>query len=90
MAKTYTQITYEGSPALIIPIRKSTERWSEIELDDGSVIRAKLVVSRVARLVGQYDPDGIPVYLVQSNNILNAESPDSLRAANPRPESEVH
>ena len=45
MSKAYKQLTYRGKPALIVPIRESTERWSDIELDDGSTIRAKLVIT---------------------------------------------
>lgn len=90
MAKGYTRITHEGSPALIIPIRKSTERQSDIELEDGSVIRAKLALVRVTRLVEQYNSDGIPLYLVQSNNVVTVESMDSLRNPKTRLEVEVH
>ena len=90
MSKAYKQLTYRGKPALIVPIRESTERWSDIELDDGSTIRAKLVITRVLRLEGQYDPDGIPIYVVQSMNVVTAESLDDLRKPAMEPVSEIH
>jgi hypothetical protein len=48
-------------------------------LDDGSVVKIKLVVTNVVRLEGEYDPNGLPVYLAQSTNVMAVSAPDNLR-----------
>lgn len=55
------------------------EHWNEYVLDDGSVVKIKLVVTNVVRIEGEYDPTGAPVYLAQSTNVMAVSPPDSLR-----------
>lgn len=47
-----------------IPILESTERWSEVKLEDGTVFRAKISIGQVVRLINERDPAGNPVYSV--------------------------
>jgi len=65
--------------AVELSFRSSGENWNEYLLDDGTVIRVKLVVTDVVRLDGQYDQVGNPVYLVQSTNVLAVSAADKLR-----------
>jgi hypothetical protein len=51
-----------------VPIEESTERWTEIKLADGAVLRIKLIVGAVYRIEGKTDPDGNPMYAVKSTN----------------------
>jgi hypothetical protein len=46
------------------------EDFNEYQLADGKVLRIKMVVTRIIRLVGEKAPDGNPVYLIQSQNIV--------------------
>lgn len=66
----------EGS---VMTFRSSGEHWNEYLVDDGSVVRIKLVATEVLRIDGQYDPQGNPVYLVQSTNVMSVDSPENLR-----------
>ena len=59
--------------------RPSGEHWNEYLVDDGTVVRLKLVVTEVLRLEGEYDQMGNPAYLVQSTNVVNIQSPENLR-----------
>ncbi|MGO9590372.1 MAG: hypothetical protein ACLP3K_10055 [Candidatus Acidiferrales bacterium] len=63
-----------------VPVVKADEPWSRYELEDGSVIRHKAVVTSIARLEGQYNPaDGKPIYLVLTSPVVVVESvPDRL------------
>ena len=65
--------------AAYIPVRESHEIWNEYVLEDGSVLRAKLVVTEVYRIEGLYDSDGNPVYQVKSSNVVTVLPPDSLK-----------
>ena len=68
-------------PATNVDVDQSTERWSEIRLTDGTVLRAKIVVVGAARIDGQHDLDLNPVYHVKSHNIISVvEAPDELKA----------
>ena len=49
---------------------ESTERWTEIKLEDGAVLRLKAVVSNVYRVEGKKDNQGNPVYAVKSTNAM--------------------
>jgi hypothetical protein len=46
------------------------EPTTEILLDDGTVIRVRLVVSEVTRIEGEPDALGKPRYLVNTTNIM--------------------
>lgn len=54
-----------------IPFESLNESWSEYTLSDGSVIRIRTVVTGVIRVQGEYDDQGRPLYLVQSQNIMS-------------------
>ena len=75
------KITFAGQPveAEVIEVGQSTERWNEYLLEDGTVLKAKLVVTNVYRVDGQFDAEGNPVYVVHSTNVVSANAPGSLR-----------
>ena len=68
--------TVEG---MEVGYRSSGEHWNEYLTDDGSVIRLKLVATEIVRLDGEYDPQGNPVYLVASTNVMAVSAPEGLR-----------
>jgi hypothetical protein len=66
-----------------VGFRTSGENWNEYLLDDGTVLRLKLVVTEVVRVDSHHDPDGNPVYLVKSQNVMGVSAPDDLRRQQP-------
>lgn len=67
----------EGSE---VPVTESTERWSEIHLEDGSVIRVKPTVISAIRVDGMFDQEGNPVYALRSTQTMMVTSaPEHLR-----------
>ncbi|HUE03011.1 MAG TPA: hypothetical protein VMR62_25810 [Bryobacteraceae bacterium] len=73
-----------GGPAVDafeVPILESTERWSELTLEDGAVIRIKPMIVGVIRVEGQWDQDGNPVYALRGGpNLMSIVSvPDRLK-----------
>ena len=63
-----------------VQVEESTERWSEFQLQDGTVIRAKATVLSAARIDGQYDPLGNPMYHVNVAPLITLVSaPERLR-----------
>jgi len=62
-----------------VAINQSSEYFNQYFLDDGTVLRMKLVATRVLRLEDRYDNDGSPVYFVQSTNVLSVDAPHHLK-----------
>lgn len=53
-------------------IKDESESWNTYKLSDGSVMKVKLTVTSVKRLK-KYQPDGSPIYLIQSMNVLRMD-----------------
>ncbi len=63
-----------------VPVKESTERWTEIELEDGSIIRLKTTVLSAIRIDGEWDPEGNPMYVLKAGQVMVvASTPDGLR-----------
>ena len=52
------------------------EDWNEYQVEDGFTVRIKLVVSSILK-TGDRDPQGNPVYIVQSTNIVKVLPPET-------------
>ncbi|MFQ5777998.1 MAG: hypothetical protein ACE5IP_08320 [Terriglobia bacterium] len=52
------------------------ETWNEYQVEDGFTVRIKLVVSSILK-TNERDPQGNPVYIVQSTNIVKVLPPES-------------
>ena len=50
---------------------KDTEEWNEYKLDDGTTLKIKIVLRGVKRL-NKHSPDGLPIYVVNTTNIVRA------------------
>ena len=63
-----------------VPIKKATEPFADYELEDGSILRVKSVVTSVLRLEAQNNPEnGNPIYIVQSTPVVSVVSaPENL------------
>jgi len=56
------------------------EHWNTYKLSDGATLKVKLVLRGVKRLE-KYNPDGTPLYLIQSQNVVRAVGiPEELKA----------
>ena len=63
-----------------VTITESTERWSELRLEDGTVLRVKPNVLSAIRLVGRFDNEGNPMYALRGGqNMAIVSTPEHLR-----------
>jgi hypothetical protein len=62
-----------------IGFRSSGDHFNEYLLDDGSVLRIKLVLTDVWKVKETYDALGNPVYLVEHSEVMAVDAPDDLR-----------
>ena len=68
-----------SGPKESVDIVSSKDSWSEFQLDDGTVIRAKAVVLDVKKMTGQFNNDGDPIYELQLTMVNQARVPDHLK-----------
>ena len=63
-----------------VGVSESTEKWSEVTLDDGTVLRIKPTLLSAIRVDGEYDPEGNPAYLLKVQPVITIfSSPEGLR-----------
>lgn len=62
-----------------VGFRDNAEYWNEYLLDDGTTVRIKLIVGGVYRVPDQYDAEGNPMYVVNTNQVTRIDAPDHLR-----------
>lgn len=59
-----------------VAVRESMERWTEVTLEDGTVLRIKVTVLGAVRIDGEYDPDGNPAYVLRMNPVVTTTNSD--------------
>jgi hypothetical protein len=65
-----------------VPVLESTERWTDVKLEDGSLLRIKPSVLSAIRIPGQFDQEGNPMYMLRANNaMMVVEAKDDLKKA---------
>ena len=65
---------------VVVSVAESTERFSEVKLEDGTILKTKLSPLEAVRVNDQWDNDGNPVYVLKSQNVVVvSESPDTLK-----------
>ena len=65
---------------LDLDFKELEEHWNIYKLSDGSTLKVRLVLRGVKRLK-RYEPDGTPIYIINSINVVRAvEIPKDLKA----------
>jgi len=78
--KTLTDQSGNLVEGTVVEIAESIERFSEVKLADGTILKTKMSAIEATRIDDQWDKDGNPIYLLQSSNIVAiAESPELLK-----------
>jgi hypothetical protein len=52
-----------------VDFEEKKEFWNEYKLKDGTTLKVRLILIGVKRLK-KYAPDGNPIYIINSNNVL--------------------
>jgi mRNA-degrading endonuclease YafQ of YafQ-DinJ toxin-antitoxin module len=74
------QLGYDPKgPTEPVDIVSSKDGWSEFTLTDGTVVRAKAALLDVKKMVGQYNADGEPIYVLQMTMVNQTRIPDGLK-----------
>jgi len=57
-----------------VAVEETHERWSDVTLADGTVLRVKLAVLSAIRAVDAYDPQGNPMYSLNMTPVIGVHS----------------
>jgi len=57
-----------------VGVEESTEKWTNVKLEDGTELRIKPTVLSAVRIDGEYDNDGNPAYLVKAQHLVTVVS----------------
>jgi hypothetical protein len=80
---TLSPEAFEGAKELDFVEEK--EFWNEYKLEDGTTLKVKLILRGVKRL-DRFEPDGTPIYVINSMNVVRAvDVPKSLKAKPKKP-----
>jgi len=76
-----TKLLFQGKEheAEFIDVNQTNEYWNQYLLEDGTVLKLKPVATDVVRLVGAYDDEGNPIYVIKSKNIVSLSVPENLK-----------
>ena len=78
--RTVKDISGRSVEGIVIAVEESTERFSDVKLADGTVLKTKLIAIDAVRMVDVWDPEGNPVYSLKTSNIVAvSESPQELK-----------
>ncbi len=66
------KIPYQGKDIEVqeVDVVSSNEPWNEYQLGDGRVLSLKTVLVSAYRAVDERGPDGLPLYVVNSQSIV--------------------
>jgi hypothetical protein len=75
------KVPFEGKivEGLEMDFKSVKEDWNEYQVNDGAMIRMKVVVTNIAKIPDKYDPEGNPIYVVKSSNVLSTSAPEKLK-----------
>ena len=77
MGSNKIKIQYAGREVEAIPVEvnQSSEKWNEYLLEDGTVLKMKLILKKILRVENEFDAEGNPVYVMQTTNVTAVTSP---------------
>lgn len=55
------------------------ENWNKYQVEDGTIIKFKAVISRIVRTQKYNQITGDPIYYVVSSNVIDALVPENLK-----------
>ncbi len=79
MVKIISPVTQRQADAEQIEFEAKAEPWATYELADGTTLKVRVILTSVMRIEGEYDQSGNPIYVVSSQNVVQANAPKKIR-----------
>ncbi len=61
--------------SIVQRIAQQEEGWNTYLLEDGTVVKVKLVVKKISRVMGQTMPTGEPVFNIEGDMVSTSHAP---------------
>ncbi len=62
-----------------VEVTSAKEFWNEYIFEDGTIFKAKTILSEVWRVEGEWDAEGNPIYIAKANLLPNAIPAENLK-----------
>ncbi len=79
MVKIVSPLSQRQAEAEQIDFEAKAEPWASYELADGTILKFRSILTSVMRIEGEYDQSGNPIYVISSQNVVQANAPKKLR-----------
>lgn len=79
MVKIVSPVSQRQVEAEQVDFEAKAEPWSTYELADGTILKSRTILTAVMRIEGEFDQSGNPIYVVSSQNVVQANAPKKLR-----------
>jgi hypothetical protein len=79
MVKIISPVTQRQVDAEQVDFESKAEPWASYELSDGTMLKIRVILTAVLRIEGEFDQSGNPIYVVSSQNVVQANAPKKLR-----------
>lgn len=56
----------------------ANEPWTEYQLEDGTIVRVRVIMVRAVKRDGQFNDQGAPLYDLEMQQIVNVDAPSEL------------
>jgi hypothetical protein len=67
-----------------VDFQEEKEHWNIYKLSDGTILKVRIIVTGVKRLK-KFRPDGEPLYIIQSQNVVRALNVPATLKLKPKP-----
>ena len=65
---------------VLLDVTESTERFSEVLLEDGTSLKTKMTVIQAVRVDDSWDDENNPIYVLKSQHVVMvSHAPDELK-----------
>ena len=64
--------------AEVMDFKAVAEAWSTYRLDDGTIVKVKIIASDIFKLPSADPVTGLPNLIVRSSNVMSIEPPESF------------
>jgi hypothetical protein len=77
---TKAPFIYDGSQKTTsVAVIKTEEEWGIYKLVDGTELKIKPVIIQIKKVIGKYNPNGDPIYVVHGGIAVDAKVPPRLK-----------
>src|SRR5947208_1967997 len=79
MVKIISPVTQRQVEVEQVDFELKAESWFSYELIDDTILKIRVILTGVLQIENEYDQSGNPIYVVSSQNVVQANAPKKIR-----------